>query len=117
MKDDGLVNRREPLKSQLRRRRWSWSPWTVWLYGVPVAALFGGFLHYSGAGPFQSLTESLEREADLTKQIESLERQNDDLEREIEALMPGQFGLEKRAREQLGWSLPGEILIHIPEKQ
>ncbi len=112
-----LAKSRETLEAQARRRWRSWSPWLVWLYGVPAAALVGGFLHYSGIGPFQSLTETLDKEAELETQIGGLEQQNEDLKREIEALMPGQFGIEKRAREQLGWSLPGEIVIHLPDKQ
>lgn len=119
MRDDILAERRrrDTMDAQARQRWRSWSPWAVWLYGLPAAALIGGFLHHSGFGPFQSLAETLEKEAELDQQIESLELQNENLKRENEALMPGRFGIEKRVREQLGWSLPGEIVIHLPDKR
>ena len=31
--------------------------------------------------------------------------------------MPGEFGVHKNAREKLGYSLPGEIVVLIPNKQ
>ena len=89
----------------------------MWLYGVPAAALLGGVLHVNGLGPFQSLTATLEDEAKLEEEIVELEDENDSLKDQIDSLKPGQFGVEKRAREQLGWSKPGEIVIHIPDKR
>ena len=100
-------------------RRWTrhlWS-WGIWLYGVPAAALLGGLLHLNGLGPFQSLTATLESEAELEQRIMELQSENEALKQQIEALQPGRFGVEKRAREQLGWSRPGEIVIHIPDKR
>ena len=46
-----------------------------------------------------------------------LKEQNELLQEDIDALQPGEFGIEKRARERLGWSKPGEIVVHIPHKQ
>ncbi len=93
------------------------SPWPIWLYGVPAVALLVGLLHVLGYGPFRSFTETSDEEAELEQQVEMLKDENADLQGEIDALMPGQFGIEKRAREQLGWSKPGEIVIHLPEKK
>ncbi len=89
----------------------------MWVYGVPAAALLGGLLHVNGLGPFQSLTVTLEEEAKLKEEIVGLEGENETLKDQIDSLKPGQFGVEKRAREQLGWSKPGEIIIHIPDKR
>ncbi len=92
------------------------SPWTIWLYGVPAVALVCFVLHHFGMGPLRYITESLEVEAELEAEIGELENGNEALQGEIKALMPGQFGIEKRAREQLGWSQPGEIIVHLPGK-
>ncbi len=93
------------------------SPWAVWFVGLPAAALLGGLLHLTGHGPFQTLSESLEQETELEEEIVRLKQQNDVLQQDINTLMPGEFGIEKRAREQLGWSKPGEIVVHIPDKR
>lgn len=102
--------------STISDRKWS-SPWTIWLYGVPAVALLGGLLHTAGLGPFQSLTETLEREAELEETIIQLKQENEDLEEDVNSLQRDGFGIEKRAREQLGWSKPGEIIVHIPDKR
>ena len=99
------------------RRRRRVSPWLVWLVGVPLAAGLGAFLHLVGLGPFHDFVETLEQEAALEEEVMLLMEENEALERDIEALEPGRFGVEKRAREQLGWSKPGEIVVHIPEKR
>ena len=93
------------------------SPWAVWLVGLPAAALLGWLLHTTGHGPFQALTETLEKEEELEEEIMQLKEENKVLQEGINTLMPGEFGIEKRAREKLGWSKPGEIIVHIPDKQ
>ncbi len=117
MTDRSFIQRHEKIREQAGARPRRMSPWTVWLYGIPAVAVLGGVLHVNGIGPFQSLVETLGKEADLKEQIERLESENEALEAEVDALMPGRFGIEKRAREQLGWSRPGEIVIHIPDKR
>lgn len=92
------------------------SPWTIWLYGVPAVALVCFVLHHFEMGPLRYITESLEAEAELEVELEKLQNENEALQGEIEELKPGQFGVEKRAREQLGWSQPGEIIVHLPGK-
>lgn len=89
----------------------------MWFYGVPIAVLMGGLLHYMGHGPFQNLEDALARENALHREVEQLESENDALQKEIDLLMPGRFGVEKRAREQLGWSRPGEYIVRIAEKR
>ena len=100
-----------PLRSRL-------SPWAVWLLGVPfvMLPLFLG-LFLLGQNPIRPLMDALDNEERLEQQIEKLEQQNADLQRDVNALGPGEFGIEKRARERLGWSKPGEIVIHIPDKR
>ena len=99
------------------RRRRRVSPWLVGLVGIPLAAGVGAVLHRAGLGPFRGFVETLDQEAALEEEVMLLMEENEALEREIEALEPGNFGIEKRAREQLGWSKPGEIVVHIPEKR
>ena len=94
------------------------SPWAVWLLGVPfvMLPLFLG-LFLLGQNPVRPFMEALDNEERLEQQIEELQQENADLQRDVNALGPGEFGIEKRARERLGWSKPGEIVIHIPEKR
>ena len=94
------------------------SPWAVWLMGVPfvMVPLFVG-LYLLGHNPIRPLMQALDNEEKLELQIEELEQENADLQQDVNALGPGQFGIEKRARERLGWSKPGEIVIHVPDKK
>lgn len=88
------------------------------MLGVPfvmVPLLVG--LYLLGHNPIEPLLQALENEEMLESQIEELERENADLQRDVDALGPGEFGIEKRARERLGWSKPGEVVIHVPEKK
>lgn len=114
--DKALFRRHERIQARVGRRE-RVSPWVVWLVGLPAAALLGSVLHITGHGPFQALTETLESEAELEKEIVRLKQENKVLQEDINALMPGEFGIEKRAREQLDWSKPGEIIVRIPDKR
>ena len=78
--------------------------------------LFAG-LYLLGQNPIQPLMQALENEEKLERQIEELKEENADLQKDVNALGPGQFGIEKRARERLGWSKPGEVVIHVPDKK
>ena len=98
-------------------RRKRISPWAVWIYGLPLAAVLAGILHFLGHGPFRPVAQTLSTEAELEREVESLRDENASLQQEIDDLMPGQFGIEKRAREQLGWSKPGEFIVHLPDKR
>lgn len=115
--DRSFLRRQEDLRNKAGGARSKISPWSVWLYGLPAVAMLGGILHLNGLGPFQSLKQGLDAEATLKEEIGTLRTENDDLESEIDSLGTGQFGIEKRAREDLGWSKPGEIVIHLPDKR
>ena len=93
------------------------SAWLVWIVGLPTTALLVGLLHIYGLGPFRSLQEELEKEEALEREASQLEQENAVLNEEIGTLEPGGFGIEKRAREKLGFSEIGEIIIHIPDKR
>ena len=94
------------------------SPWAIWLAGVPLVMLplFVG-LYLLGQNPIEPLIEALATEDRLERQIDGLKQENSELQQDIDALGPGQFGIEKRARERLGWSKPGEVVIHVPDKR
>ena len=111
-----FTRRRKRIRARSKRRR-RVSPWVVWVAGLPTVALLGGLLHLSGHGPFQALIESLEQESELEDELVRLKEQNELLQEDIDTLQRGEFGIEKRARERLGWSRPGEIVVHIPHKQ
>ena len=78
--------------------------------------LFVG-LYLLGQNPIEPLIEALANEDKLERQVEELSRENSELQQDIDNLGPGQFGIEKRARERLGWSKPGEVVIHVPDKR
>lgn len=94
------------------------SPRTIWLVGVPfvMLPLFMG-LYLLGHNPIEPLINALANEDKLERQIDELKRENSELQQDIDALGPGQFGIEKRARERLGWSKSGEVVIHVPDKR
>ncbi len=66
---------------------------------------------------FQDLQAAWRQETELETQVEELTKQNREIEQEIEDLAPGGPGIEKRARQDLGWSKEGEIVIRIPDKK
>ncbi|MDE0105598.1 MAG: septum formation initiator family protein [Bryobacterales bacterium] len=93
------------------------SPWAIWLYGLPIVGIGLALMHMVGFGPFYEFQKTLSAEAQLEEQIDELERENAALQREIEELGHGGIGVERRARELLGWSRAGEVVIHLPEKR
>lgn len=118
MSDEPTRRRRPRDATEAKPSRLHFSPRVIWLAGVPfvMLPLFVG-LYLLGQNPIEPLIEALANEDSLERQIDELERQNSDLQQDIDALGPGQFGIEKRARERLGWSKPGEVVIHVPDKR
>lgn len=53
----------------------------------------------------------------LHQEVRKLEKENAELEQQIEALSSGTEGTEKIAREELGFVKPGEHLYIFPKKQ
>ena len=117
MTDKAFIRRHRELQAQSGTSARRLSPWTVWLYGLPAAALLAGVLHVNGIGPFQTLEETITKESELEERILEIRKENETLQDQVDALKPGEFGVEKRAREHLGWSMPGEIVIHMPDKR
>ena len=93
------------------------SPWAIWLFGLPIVGIALALMHMAGFGPFYEFQKTLNAEAHLEEQIDELERENAALQREIEELGYGGIGVERRARELLGWSRAGEVVIHLPDKR
>ena len=117
MTDESFIRRQIEVREQSGPARKPLSPWTVWVYGLPILALVLGVMHAMGGGPFQPLTKTLASESEFEQEIVDLKEETQALQEEVESLMPGNFGIEKHAREQLFWSKPGEIVVHIPDKQ
>ena len=116
---DGPTRRRRPGDAkEAQPARLRFSPRSIWLAGVPLVMLplFVG-LYLLGHNPIEPLIEALANEDTLERQIEELRRENSGLQQDIDGLGPGQFGIEKRARERLGWSKVGEVVIHVPDKR
>ncbi|MDE0108161.1 MAG: septum formation initiator family protein [Bryobacterales bacterium] len=118
MSDDPTRRRRPRDADEEKPSRLHFSPRAIWLVGVPfvMLPLFVG-LYMLGQNPVEPLIEALDNEDRLKRQIEDLKQENSELQQDIDALGPGQFGIEKRARERLGWSKPGEVVIHVPDKR
>lgn len=118
MSDDPTRRRQPRAVKEEKPSRLRLSPRTIWLAGVPfvMLPLFIG-LYLLGQNPIEPLIEALANEERLERQIEELNRENSELQQDIDGLGPGQFGIEKRARERLGWSKPGEVVIHVPDKR
>ena len=118
MSDDATPNRRPREAREAKPSRLRFSPWAIWLAGVPfvMLPLFVG-LYLLGQNPIEPLIEALANEDSLERHIDELKLENSELQHDIDALGPGQFGIEKRARERLGWSKPGEVVIHVPDKR
>ena len=76
-----------------------------------------GWFQVSGYRTFHKLREVWRQEAELEAQVEDLKGRNAELEQEIDELAPGGPGIERRAREDLGWSREDEVVIRIPEKK
>ncbi len=83
---------------------------------LATAALTAWF-YFSGYRTFHGLRAAWREEADLEAQVERLKEQNRKIEREIEDLAPGGPGIERKARQELGWSKADEIVIRIPDKK
>ena len=116
---DEPTRRRQPRDAnEAKRSLPRFSPRAIWLAGVPfvMLPLFVG-LYLLGQNPVEPLIESLANEDRLERQIQELKQENSELQQDIDALGPGQFGIEKRARERLGWSKRGEVVIHVPAKR
>ena len=118
MSGDPTSRRRPRDAKEEKPSRLRFSPRTIWLAGVPLVMLplFIG-LYLLGQNPVEPLIEALANEDKLERQIDGLMRENSELQQDIDGLAPGQFGIEKRARERLGWSKPGEVVIHVPDKR
>ena len=83
-------------------------------------ALAGGPLlvfRFAGYEPLMELDHAWLEEAQVERAIAELKQENVDIEAAIKNLGPDGDGIEKIAREDLGWAQPGEIVIKIPEKK
>ena len=88
--------------------------WVVFI--LATTALLGWF-QVSGYRTFHDLSQVWKQEAQLEAQAEELRQLNAEIEREIEELAPGGPGIERRAREDLGWSKKDELVIRVPNKK
>jgi len=78
------------------------------LAGIGIAALDAD----SGLRTWLGLRQDL---AEGRATIARLERGNEALRREIEALESDGFAVERAIREELGWALPGEAVVEFQD--
>ncbi len=84
-----------------------------------VALACGTLLVFRFAGyePLMELDHAWREEAQVEHTIAELKQENAGIEAAIKNLGPDGDGIEKIAREDLGWAQPDEIVIKIPEKK
>ncbi|MFO7955576.1 MAG: septum formation initiator family protein [Candidatus Brocadiia bacterium] len=78
--------------------------WLPLLFATLVAAFFGALLARRG----RVLNELAQREADLRARVAELERQNEQLRAQRDALLNSPEAIERAAREEYGFTAPGE---------
>ncbi len=89
----------------------------TWVVFILATTALAGWFQVYGSRTFHDLGEVWEQEAQLEAQVEELRQRNAALEKEIEELAPGGPGIERRAREDLGWSKKDEVIIRVPDKK
>lgn len=95
----------------------SMRPRVVLVVAVAACALIGGIALFSPSG-LARLNRLDEEEAALKADVERRTSENETLAEEIELLRGDTAAsnnvLEKRAREELGYIRPGEVLLTVP---
>jgi cell division protein FtsB len=102
----GLTSRK-PTKGQRRK---------LILFGICFVGVLAWF-QTSGLRTVLELRESWGREEELSSEIERLKQQNGELENDISELESDGNGVERIARQKLGWAEEGEVVIKVPEKE
>jgi len=88
--------------------------WRRLLLALVAALALYQLSSYEVAG---NLIDVWQEEDQVRQQIEALREENARIESAIEELSPEGSGVERIARQELGWAKPGEIVIKIPEKK
>jgi len=83
---------------------------------VILYAAFVGLLLASYVAPLQHIFESKSRVAQLSSELETIEKKNAARERIVEELQTS-AGVERAARERYGMIKPGEKVYIVPEDQ
>jgi cell division protein FtsB len=87
-----------------------------------VAAIAAGLLAaclafhvFSGPNGWSVYRQKRLEHERLQQQVEKLHKENEELERHVQALKSDPHAIEKEAREQLRYAKPGEVIYVIPE--
>jgi cell division protein FtsB len=87
-----------------------------------VASIAGGLLAawmafhvFSGPNGWAVYRQKKVEHERLQQQVEKLHKENEDLERRVQALKSDPHAIEKEAREQLHYAKPGEVIYVMPE--
>ena len=84
-----------------------------------IAIGFGAliFVQLSGYQRWMKLFDAWDREAELRQQVETLEKENKEIEETIRQLAPGGPEVERIAREKIGLARPDERVVVLPGKK
>ena len=84
-----------------------------------VAIGFGAliFVQLSGYQRWMKLFDAWDREAELRQQVETLEKENKEIEETIRQLAPGGPEVERIAQEKIGLARPDERVVVLPGKK
>jgi cell division protein FtsB len=80
---------------------------------IAAALAYAWLVPQSGIPTWLSLRREV---AEAEQRIRALQRQNDALRGEVDALQRDPFAQERAVREELGWVRPGEILVRAPSR-
>jgi hypothetical protein len=101
--------------SQSSRRRPPALPGRLFFYACGLlACLGGGWLGVQAAHPFLRAAEIRAKNDLVDREVHRLKQKNQDADKEIQALDTRE-GVILAAR-KLGWVMPGERHLHIPQK-
>lgn len=98
---------RKPTKGQRRK---------LIILGLCFVGVLAWF-QTSGLRTVLELRASWSREEAISSEVDHLKQQNDELEKEIGELESDGDGVERIARQKLGWAEEGEVVIKVPEKE
>ena len=75
------------------------------------------FVQLSGYQRWKKLFDAWDHEAELREKVETLEKENKEIEQTIHELAPGGTEVERIAREKIGLARPNERVVVLPGKK
>jgi cell division protein FtsB len=84
---------------------------------VCLLAVWLAFHVVSGTNGWMAYHNKKVEYRQMEREVEDLQKQNEQLDRRVKALTNDPQAIEKEAREQLGYVRQGEMVYHLPEQK